>query len=65
VLSVMRVAFVDDLTPVNRILEQVEQAAPPERDATAMGTLTRRCTLVATPSARSCSSKAGTDRISR
>jgi len=37
-LSVMGFALVDDLTPVNRILEQVEQAAPPERDATAMGT---------------------------
>ena len=38
VLPVMGVALVNDLTPVNRILEQVEQAAPPERDAAAMRT---------------------------
>jgi len=38
VLPVMGVAFVNDLTSVNRILEQIEQAAPSERNAAAMGT---------------------------
>src|SRR3546814_14917606 len=37
VLPVMDVALMDNLAPVNRILEQIEQAAPPERDAAAIG----------------------------